>query len=127
MQKTHALFLNETWGNLNYFLKTMSSFKEGDRSLLDSMLVLIHSDCEMARTHTINGIPIMLAGKAGGKIKSGISRGGRQPAGQPDRLHRHACLRRGPRHLGRQVPCRRAIRSGKSWPRGLVPACGNSA
>ncbi len=83
MQKTHALFLNETWGNLNYFLKTMSSFKEGDRSLLDSMLVLIHSDCEIARTHTINGIPIMLAGKAGGKIKSGIHVvGGNRPVSQ---------------------------------------------
>ena len=71
-QKIHALFLKDVWGNIQYFLKTLSSIKEGDRSLLDNMLVLIHSDCELARTHTVNGIPIMLAGKASGKIKPGM-------------------------------------------------------
>ncbi len=72
VQKTHAVFLKEAWINLNYFLKALSSIREGDRSLLDGMLVMIHSDTETARAHTINGIPIMLAGKAGGKIKSGL-------------------------------------------------------
>ena len=65
-------FLVEAWRNLNYFMKVMATTKEGDRSLLDSMLLMAHSDSEIARTHTINGIPIMLAGKAGGKVKSGL-------------------------------------------------------
>ena len=38
----------------------------------DSMLMLMHSDCEVARTHTVDGIPIILAGKAGGRIKAGM-------------------------------------------------------
>jgi len=72
MQAQCSVFLNEAWKNMRYFLQAFSQVKEGDRSLLDSMLVLIHSDTEVARTHTINGIPIMLAGKAGGRVKSGL-------------------------------------------------------
>lgn len=72
MQLKHTEFLNEAWRNLNHFVKTMASVKEGDRSLLDNMLLMAHSDSEIARTHTVNGIPIMLIGKAGGKVKSGI-------------------------------------------------------
>jgi hypothetical protein len=71
-EEPHELLLEKPWSDLDYFLKTFSSIKEGDRSLLDSMLVLIHSDTDTSRTHTIDRIPIMLAGKAGGRIKSGI-------------------------------------------------------
>jgi hypothetical protein len=65
-------FLDRAWECQAEALATFAAFKEGDRTLLDSMLMLMHSDCEVARTHTIDGIPIILAGKAGGRIKTGL-------------------------------------------------------
>jgi hypothetical protein len=53
------------------FLTTLDSIKEGDRTLLDRSLVLWQTDHEDARTHSIENIPIMTAGRAGGRIKTG--------------------------------------------------------
>jgi hypothetical protein len=53
------------------FLEAADSIKEGDRTLLDNMLVFAHSDCETARIHSIDGIPMMLAGSAGGRVRTG--------------------------------------------------------
>jgi len=69
--KTTA-FLGRAWESMANCLETFASFKEGDRTLLDGMLMLLHSDTEVARTHTIDGIPIILAGKAGGRMKTGF-------------------------------------------------------
>jgi hypothetical protein len=55
-----------------YFVKALDSVKEGDRTLLDNSLVLAHSETEFAKFHTIDNIPMMLAGAAGGKAKSGV-------------------------------------------------------
>ena len=63
-----------------YFVKTMSSFKEGDGTLLDRTLVLAHSDQEWAKIHAITGIPMFTAGTAGGKLKTGLHVAG---AGDP--------------------------------------------
>ena len=59
----------EAWGA---FLATLDAVKEGDGTLLDNCAVLAHSDSWLARTHTIMGIPMMLAGSAGGRLKSGL-------------------------------------------------------
>ena len=40
--------------------------------MLDNTLVLAHSETEFAKFHTIDNIPIMTAGSAGGKMKTGI-------------------------------------------------------
>jgi hypothetical protein len=55
-----------------YFLNAMDKVKEGDRTLLDNSLILAHSETEFAKFHTIDNIPIMLAGRAGGRVKSGV-------------------------------------------------------
>ena len=46
--------------------------KEGGGTLLDNTLVFAHSETEFAKVHSINNIPMMLAGRAGGRVKSGL-------------------------------------------------------
>jgi hypothetical protein len=55
-----------------YFVGALDKVKEGDGTLLDNMLVLAHSETEFAKFHTIDNIPMMLAGRAGGRVRSGI-------------------------------------------------------
>lgn len=59
----------QAWGT---FLGILSSIPEGDGSLLDNTLVLAHSEVETARIHSIGGIPMMIAGTAGGRLRSGL-------------------------------------------------------
>ena len=67
----------EAWAD---FVAAMAAVKEGDGSLLDNMLVFAHSDVSYAKNHDVQGIPAMLAGSAGGKVKTGIHVAG---AGEP--------------------------------------------
>ena len=59
----------ESWAT---FLTALAAVREGDGTLLDNCLVFGHSDTEYARVHSISGIPVMMAGKAGGRMKTGI-------------------------------------------------------
>jgi hypothetical protein len=59
----------EAWGT---FVGTLAKVKEGDGTLLDNTLVFAHSETRVAKYHTIDGIPLMVAGRAGGRIKAGI-------------------------------------------------------
>ncbi len=54
------------------YLETLSSIKEGDGTLLDNCLIMATSETNYAKVHTIDGIPIYLAGKAGGRMKTGM-------------------------------------------------------
>lgn len=54
------------------FLEILSSIPEGDGCLLDNCLVMAHSEVSLASTHDVTGLPLMLAGKAGGRVRSGI-------------------------------------------------------
>lgn len=85
-QLTHEEVLDNTLGyqpNATYFLdkvmeawvylvKALDQVKEGDRTLLDNTLVFAHSETEFAKFHTIDNIPMMTAGSAGGRLKTGI-------------------------------------------------------
>ncbi len=55
-----------------YFVSALDKVKEGNRTLLDNTLVLAHSETEFAKFHTIDNIPIMTAGGAGGRVKTGL-------------------------------------------------------
>ena len=67
----------EAWAD---FVAALAAVKEGDGTLLDNMLVFAHSDVSYAKNHDVQGIPVMLAGRAGGKVKTGIHVNG---AGEP--------------------------------------------
>jgi hypothetical protein len=56
---------------LGDFLNEMNAIKEGNGTLLDNMLVLAFSDTGYAKIHSIENIPMFLAGGAGGKHKAG--------------------------------------------------------
>ena len=57
---------------LNYFLKTLGNVQEGDSTLLDNCAVLCTSDVSFGRLHQLDDFPIIIAGSAGGAIKSGF-------------------------------------------------------
>jgi len=54
-----------------YFIEKMATTPEGDGSLLDHLLVVAHSDCEIAKIHSITRIPMFTAGLLYGKVKAG--------------------------------------------------------
>lgn len=59
----------EAWAD---FVTALAGVKEGDGTLLDNTLVFAHSDVSYAKNHDVGGIPVMLAGRGGGKFKPGI-------------------------------------------------------
>ncbi len=54
------------------YLEILSSIREGDGTLLDNCLVFCSSETNYAKVHSIDGIPIFFAGKAGGRVKTGL-------------------------------------------------------
>lgn len=54
------------------FVRRLASTPEGAGTLLDSCLVLGHSESSFAKSHSIAGLPVMLAGTAGGRVKPGL-------------------------------------------------------
>ncbi|GGB87356.1 hypothetical protein GCM10011494_02130 [Novosphingobium endophyticum] len=59
------------------FLDALDAIPEGDGTLLDNCLVFAHSDCSIAKSHAVEGIPAMVAGNAGGKVRTGYHLAGK--------------------------------------------------
>lgn len=55
----------------DYLLTRMKSYKDADGTLLDNSLVLFGAGMGESDAHTAQRIPTILAGKAGGRIKTG--------------------------------------------------------
>jgi len=53
------------------FLAEIDAIKEGDGTLLDNSLIMGFSDTGYAKIHSIENIPMFLAGRAGGRHKAG--------------------------------------------------------
>ena len=56
---------------LGDFLVELDSVKEGDGTLLDNSLIMAFSDTGYAKIHSIDNIPMFLAGRAGGRHNAG--------------------------------------------------------
>ena len=54
-----------------YYVSSFANIKEGDGTLLDNMLIVADTDNGLARMHTNDGMPMLTAGRAGGKVKCG--------------------------------------------------------
>jgi hypothetical protein len=65
-------FVNKCMAGWADFVTALDAVKEGDRTLLDNTLVFAHSETEFAKFHTIDNIPMMTAGSAGGRVKTGL-------------------------------------------------------
>ncbi|WP_375286572.1 DUF1552 domain-containing protein [Sphingomonas sp.] len=53
------------------FLTELDAVKEGDRTVLDNSIIMGYSDTGYAKIHSLENIPMFLAGGAGGKHKAG--------------------------------------------------------
>ncbi len=71
-QPTTHWFTIEAMKNFNYFIKALAAVREGDGTLLDNTLLFAHSDHEYAKLHGLERIPSFTAGRAGGRVKTGI-------------------------------------------------------
>jgi len=71
-QPEATYFLTKIMEAWVYFVGALDKVKEGDRTLLDNTLVFAHSETEFAKFHTIDNIPMMTAGSAGGRVKTGM-------------------------------------------------------
>jgi hypothetical protein len=54
-----------------YFIGRLKSIKEGDKTLLDNSMVMFTSDLRDGNRHDPKNMPVILAGKGGGKLKTG--------------------------------------------------------
>src|SRR5690606_26154024 len=59
----------ESWG---YFVEAFTKVREGDGTLLDNVFIYTTTDHGYARLHTLDGMPLFTAGRAGGLVKSGL-------------------------------------------------------
>lgn len=59
----------EAWAR---FVEILGSVREGDGTLLDHSVTLCHSETSDANSHSVTGLPLMLAGTAGGRIRNGL-------------------------------------------------------
>lgn len=57
---------------LAHFLDEFSTIREGDGTLLDNVLIFAQTDTNDAKTHSVDGTPMMLIGSAGGRVKTGM-------------------------------------------------------
>lgn len=70
-QLLSSAFVNNAMEEWGYFVDKLAATQEGDGSLLDRCLVYAHSDCEIAKVHSLTSVPMFTAGKLGGKVKTG--------------------------------------------------------
>ena len=64
-------FIEQAMVAFTTFVQALGSVREGSGTLLDNTLVLAHSDSSFAKAHSIQAIPVLTAGKAGGRLKTG--------------------------------------------------------
>ena len=54
------------------FVQRLASTPEGAGTLLDNCLVMAHSESSFAKSHQVTTLPVMLAGRAGGRVQPGL-------------------------------------------------------
>jgi len=53
------------------FMERLAAVPEGDGTLLDNCAIFAHSDVSFAKDHSLEGIPMMVVGRAGGVLQPG--------------------------------------------------------
>jgi uncharacterized protein DUF1552 len=71
-QPNVAKFFPTILGMFSSLLIEMDSIREGDKTLLDRMLIFNYTDSGYAKNHTTDNIPMLTAGSAGGRMKTGL-------------------------------------------------------
>ncbi len=65
-------FIMNISGGLADMVGALDNMKEGDGTLLDRMLLMASTDTGYAKVHSLDDMPLITAGRAGGRIKTGI-------------------------------------------------------
>jgi hypothetical protein len=71
-QPVTSKFSTYSMEGLAALIAELDAVKEGDGTLLDHSLVLAYTDTSNAKLHAVDGIPMILAGSASGRMKTGI-------------------------------------------------------
>jgi hypothetical protein len=71
-QPSHAYFATRAMGALSDYLAALDGIREGDGTLLDRALIYCVTDTSYAKTHSIDRIPQITAGRANGRMKTGL-------------------------------------------------------
>jgi hypothetical protein len=71
-QPNVAKFVAPIMGGFATLLEAFDGIREGDSTLLDRTLVFASTDHGFAKIHTLDNIPMMTAGSAAGRLKTGI-------------------------------------------------------
>jgi hypothetical protein len=71
-QPNVAKFVAPIMGGFATLLAALDGIREGDRTLLDRTLVFACTDHGFAKIHTLDNIPMMTAGGAAGRLKTGL-------------------------------------------------------
>ena len=71
-QKECAWFTRRSIESWAYFVDALAKVKEGDGTLLDNCFIFANSDHGYARVHSLDGMAMFTAGRAGGKLKTGL-------------------------------------------------------
>jgi hypothetical protein len=80
-QPESTSFVLESMNAWASFVRRLAETPEGDGTLLDNCLVLAHSESSFAKSHQVTELPVMIAGRAGGRIQPGMHvRGNGEPA-----------------------------------------------
>ncbi len=80
-QPTASWFTRRAMERWSSFVQAFAKVKEGDGTLLDNCLLYATTDTALARLHTLEGIPMFTAGRAGGRVKAGLHIDGGSTAG----------------------------------------------
>ncbi len=71
-QPVCSWFARRSMEGFAYFIRAFEKIKEGDGTLLDNMLIVADTGDAAARTHGLEDMPMFTAGRAGGKLKTGL-------------------------------------------------------
>ncbi len=80
VQPNSSWFVNRAIESWAYFVEAMAATPEGDGSLLDHSLVYAHTDCQFAKVHSLESIPMFTAGTLNGRVKTGLHIDGKEQA-----------------------------------------------
>lgn len=80
-QPINSWFIRQSMASWAYFVEAFTRIKEGDGTLLDNVLIFGTTDHSLARVHSLDGVPMFTAGRAGGRVKTGLHIDGAKTAG----------------------------------------------
>lgn len=71
VQPNFSYFAGRAMEGLAATIETFDNIKEGDGTLLDRMAIMTATDTGYAKVHALENIPMLTAGRAGGRLKTG--------------------------------------------------------